>query len=134
MADKAILCVDDEGIIVLSLKQELKSYFGDQFQYETALNAESALELVEDLEVDGVKLILIISDWLMPGLKGDELIQKIAENYPRTQAILITGHADEEALERIRRIPSVLKILKKPWNSQELREIITQAVLPSANQ
>ncbi len=74
---KAILCVDDEMIILLALIQELKSSFGNEFLYEKATDANQAFEVIEDLELEGVKLILIISDWLMPGIKGDEFLEMV---------------------------------------------------------
>lgn len=47
--NNAILCVDDEPIILIALKQELKKQFGNEFQYETAINANEALEVVDEL-------------------------------------------------------------------------------------
>lgn len=70
--NNAILCVDDEPIILIALKQELKKQFGNEFQYETAVNATEALEVVDDLAENGINVILILSDWRMPGIKGDE--------------------------------------------------------------
>ena len=43
---KVILCVDDERIILSSLKSQLKKNFGSQFQYEFAENAYEAMDLV----------------------------------------------------------------------------------------
>jgi len=68
---KAILCVDDEILILLSLLRELKSFFGETFVYERATNANQAFKVIDELALEGIKLILIISDWLMPGIKGD---------------------------------------------------------------
>ena len=62
---QAILCLDDEVIIVEAMRQELRGYFGQRFLYETALSAGEARNVLEDLVDEGVKVILIISDWLM---------------------------------------------------------------------
>jgi DNA-binding NtrC family response regulator len=124
MERKAILCVDDEAIILLSLVQELKRAFGSKYLYEKALDAESALEAVEELEREGSEVILIISDWLMPGMRGDAFIETVKERYPGIKTILITGQADDEAIERVGKIASVLAVFKKPWNSKVLIETI----------
>ena len=72
MKKQAVLCVDDEAIILISLIQELKNAFGDTFVYEKALNANEAFEVIDVLVNEGIEIILIVSDWLMPGMKGDE--------------------------------------------------------------
>ena len=68
MSKKAILCVDDEAIILLSVKQELQSHFRERFIYETALSAKEALVIIDELSAEGIVFILVISDWLMPGM------------------------------------------------------------------
>jgi DNA-binding NtrC family response regulator len=127
MKRKAILCVDDEAIILLSLVQELKRAFGSRFHYEKALDAESALGIVEELAREDIEVILIISDWLMPGMKGDAFIEVVKERHPRIKTILITGQADDEAIERVRKVASVLGVFKKPWNNKVLIETIARS-------
>ncbi|MBN2509113.1 MAG: response regulator [Spirochaetales bacterium] len=130
MDNQAILCVDDEAIILMSLKRELQTRFGDRFYYETALNAEEALATISSLIEDGINIILIISDWLMPGMKGDEFLEKVYSLHPDTNVIMITGHADKTALERVEQIPSVRGIVKKPWSSTELAHLV-ESVCPA---
>ena len=74
MKKEAILCVDDEALMLLSLKTSLSRNLGENFIYETAINVEQAWEIIEDFHKDGIELILIISDWLMPGIKGDQFL------------------------------------------------------------
>lgn len=121
---KVILCVDDEAIILLSLVQELKRAFGSKYIYDKALDAESALEVVDELAREEVEVVLIISDWLMPGMRGDAFIEVVKERYPRIKTILITGQADDAAIERVRKVASVLAVFRKPWNSKVLIETI----------
>ena len=68
MAKRAILCVDDEAIILIALKQELKIHFGDRFTYETAINALDALKAIDELSAEGIEIAVVISDWRMPGM------------------------------------------------------------------
>ncbi|HBR01524.1 MAG TPA: two-component system response regulator, partial [Ruminiclostridium sp.] len=98
MQNSAILCVDDDEMIVVSLKQELMSHFGSRFQYETALNAQEAMNIIDDLVDCGVKVILILSDWLMPGMNGDEFLVKVNEKYPEIKALIVTGYMDMAAI------------------------------------
>ena len=109
--ERAILCVDDEPIILISLKQELKKKFGNRFNYETAMNADEAMEVVDELAGSGISVILILSDWLMPGIKGDEFLIRVHQKYPKIQSILITGHADEKAMERVKKEAGTYTVL-----------------------
>ena len=126
MGKKAILCVDDEVIILLALVQELKRAFGSQYIYEQATDAQSALKIVEDLAADDIQAIFIISDWLMPGMKGDEFLAVVKERYPVIKAILITGQADQSAIERVMKIDSILAVFNKPWNPAMLVQTIAK--------
>lgn len=117
---RAILCVDDEALIVLSLKQELSEYFGERFIYEGAMSADEALEVIDELVAEGVVVILIITDWLMPGLKGDELLLLVRERYPDIKSIMITGQADNDAIERAINQACVNAVLRKPWSREGL--------------
>lgn len=116
MTKKAILCVDDEAIIVLSIKQELKNHFRERFIYETALNAAEALAIIDDLAEEGIALILVISDWLMPGMKGDEFLARVREKHPAIKTIIITGQASPESIERMQRENLTDSIIAKPWD------------------
>jgi CheY-like chemotaxis protein len=130
MKKKAILCVDDEVIILMSLVQELKRSFGSQYIYEQAMDAATALEAVEELSKESIQVILIISDWLMPGMKGDEFLEVVKERHPEIKTIMITGQADETALERVKSIGSVVAVFKKPWNKAVLADIIMKNMPP----
>jgi len=59
---KAILCVDDEKVILDSLKSQLKKHFGNEFTYEMAENATEAMEIIDELATGGVQLLIIVSD------------------------------------------------------------------------
>ncbi len=63
----------------------------------------------------------------MPGMKGDEFLEKVYEEHPETKVIMITGHANQKALDTVNSIPSVCAVLKKPWDSEELRTIVEEA-------
>lgn len=126
---KAILCVDDERIVLLSLIQELKNSFGNSFLYEKATDAYRAFELIDELALEGVKLILIISDWLMPGMKGDEFLETVRRQHPDIQAVLITGQADKELIKHLLDSGCAFDVIEKPWNPQRLVEAVRHCCL-----
>ena len=128
MESNAILCVDDEDILLFALENELRAAFGDRFLYETAPGAEQALAMIERLAEEGVRTALVISDWLMPGMKGDEFLMIVRDRHPDTKVILMTGHAEEEAIAKVLGDGRVLAVLRKPWKSGELKRLIEDSL------
>lgn len=120
MSKLAILCVDDETIILNSLRRQLKQAFSDNYVYESAESADEAFEIIQELEEEGNDVIVIVSDWLMPGMKGDEFLSKVHQDHPRVVKILLTGQADEDAISRAQEEANLHQHLAKPWKSDEL--------------
>jgi len=120
----AILIVDDEAMILMAIKQEIMSRYGEAFQIETALDAEEGFEVIDELVQEQVDVILVISDWLMPGLKGDEFLAKVKAQHPSIHCIIISGHADPDAIARARELVNLDAYIQKPWSRQELLEAV----------
>jgi CheY-like chemotaxis protein len=125
---KAILLVDDEAILLLSLKQSLRLRFGPGYRYETAANGAEGLERVKELATEGVRVVLVISDWLMPGMKGDEFLARIHASNPDIKLIMLTGHADESDMAGLSRDVGLEAFIRKPWNAEDLFAIVESAL------
>jgi DNA-binding NtrC family response regulator len=128
MTTKAILLVDDEAILLLSLKQSLKLRFGSTYLYETATNGEEGLERVKALFEEGVDVVLVISDWLMPGMKGDEFLVRMHAQYPIVKLIMLTGNAGESEMASLASNVKLEAFLRKPWNLKKLLSIVATAL------
>jgi CheY-like chemotaxis protein len=128
MSDLAIVCVDDEVVILDSLKEQLKRSFGNQYIYEVAESAEEAWEVIEELQEDDIQVIVIVSDWLMPGLKGDDFLIQVHQKFPQLIKIMLTGQADETAIQNAKEKANLYACLAKPWTEQQLSQIITSAL------
>ena len=128
MSESAILCVDDEVVILESLKEQLKRKFGDRFIYETAESAKEAWQVIEDLQAENIEIIVIVSDWLMPEIKGDEFLIQIHQRFPQLIKVMLTGQADEAAIERAKQEANLHACLHKPWTEEELSQIIISAL------
>lgn len=120
MPKYAIVCVDDEKMILNSLKMQLKENFGSLYIYETAENAYEANEVIDELVKDNVNVVIIVSDWLMPGIKGDEFLIALHKKYPEIIKIMLTGQADASAIERSRKEADLFHCILKPWTEEEL--------------
>jgi YesN/AraC family two-component response regulator len=77
-----IVCVDDERVVLESLRSSLVAEFRGVYTIESASDGQEAMELIEELSEDGENVVMLVTDWLMPKLKGDELISKTQEIYP----------------------------------------------------
>ncbi len=119
-----ILCVDDEQIILESLQMQLENYFGSRFNFEFSEDPADALALVDEIVANGSKMLVIVSDWLMPEMRGDELLTKIHAKYPHIVKVMLTGQADVSAVENAKVNANLHRCLNKPWNEQELIEAI----------
>lgn len=128
MSNSAILCVDDEVNILKCLKEQLNRCFGDRFIYEIAQSAEDAWLALEDLQADNIEILIIISDWLMPGIRGDEFLAQVHRRFPKIIKIMLTGQADEQGIERAKQKANLYACIYKPWTEEELKKTIATAV------
>jgi CheY-like chemotaxis protein len=128
-AISAILCVDDEVIILDSLREQLERHFGDDYVYEVAENVKEAWWIIEDLCENGVRVLVIVSDWLMPGIRGDEFLVQVHQRFPQIVTIMLTGQAETEAIERARSEANLRACLRKPWREEELIDLVSSALL-----
>ncbi|MDA8411132.1 MAG: response regulator [Treponema sp.] len=120
--DRAILIVDDEPLILMALRRELRDGLGPGYLYETAGDGEEGLEIVEELVASGIRVVLVVSDWLMPGMKGDEFLLELRRRYPQIRTIMMTGQADEHQIERIKQAGALDAFFFKPWNALHFSE------------
>lgn len=128
MKKPVILCVDDEQVVLTSLMDQLIRYVGDSYLIELTENGEEALEVLEELLREGVEVPLIISDQIMPGMKGDELLGRIHHRYPQALKIFLTGQADAEAVGNAVNRANLYRYISKPWDEADFKLTITEAL------
>jgi CheY-like chemotaxis protein len=125
MKKLAILCVDDERIILDSLRIQIEKNLNNKYIFEYAESAEEAMEVIDDLIQVGIDLLLVISDYQMPGMKGDEFAQTLKTKLPEVNILLLTGQISEEKTLELLDRNIILKVLQKPWKEKDLMNIIT---------
>lgn len=129
MTQTAILCVDDEPTILDSLKIELGNAFGNEHLIELAQGGEEALEAIEELLEDDYEVAIVISDYIMPDMKGDELLKRIYELSPKTLKIMLTGQADLTAVANAINYAKLYRYIAKPWHPEDLNMTVSEALL-----
>ena len=125
---KLILSVDDEFIITESLRIQLERNFGDTYILEFADSAETGLEILQDVLHSDISQSLVITDWMMPGIKGDEFAKTIRSTYPQTKIIMLTGQVDHTVLNVIIENNFVDKVIAKPWLEYQIIEAINELI------
>ena len=114
-----ILLVDDEEIIHASVKKSLK--LGD-WTIESAMNARQALELLRTGTYD-----LVITDLMMPGMDGLELLEEIRKGVGDVPVIMLTGYATIRTAVKAMEI-GAFDYIAKPPTREELRGVVGRAL------
>lgn len=125
---QAIICVDDEDIILEALKDQLGPFFENQFLIETSTTAEEALEIYDELIENGYEVPVVISDYLMPSMRGDEFLIKIHAKNPNILKILLTGHANIDGITNAINNANLYRFIPKPWDRDDLILTVREAI------
>ena len=114
-----ILVVDDELPVCKSMANVLK---GENYIVDTALSAEEALDKDSRNRYD-----VIITDLMMPGMSGMDLLRAINEKSPETMIIMVTGYPSiRSAVESVKL--GAFDYLPKPFTPNELRSVVSRAL------
>ena len=122
----AILAVDDEKIILDSIKIQLEKTFSHKFIFDYADNPEEALEVIDELTQEDISLLLVISDYMMPGMTGEEFAIKVKSKIKNANILILTGHMSEEKGLDLMKKNIVLKVMQKPWREDLLIDFINK--------
>ncbi len=115
-----ILCVDDDTTVLVALRTLLNHEFGSSYQIEIAESGDEALEILQDLEQQGLHLSIIISDFIMPGMRGDELLIELHHRSPKTITIMLTGQSDFDGVKKAINQANLYRFLEKPFNHDDI--------------
>lgn len=108
-----VLLVDDEDI-VRATTADMLTELG--YSITEASGAAEAMELLKRGSVPD----LMITDHLMPGMTGTDLIQEVRARWPKVHTLLISGFADTES------IAADVARLTKPFRQADLAEAIAR--------
>lgn len=128
MKKPVIICVDDEQTILDSLEIDLLKAFEDKYLIETAQSGAEALELLSELLAEQYEVPVVISDQIMPNMKGDELLRSVYAISPNSLKIMLTGQADLEAVANAINYAKLYRYIPKPWQCEDLKLTVTEAI------
>lgn len=125
---QTIVCVDDDTLMLQSLREQLLRGLGKSCDIELASSGEEALQLLADLAAEGVDVPLLISDQNMPGMRGAELLARAHERDPAMIKILLTGQADVDAVSYAVNQANLYRLLTKTWQESDLVLTVKEAL------
>ena len=120
MTDHGILLVDDEPAILAALRRTLR---GRGYRIFVADDPHQALRMLDRERID-----LVVSDVDMPQMTGTDLVARVRVAFPHVVRILLTGRVTMEAALKAINDGEVHRFLTKPWDEDELRTTIAQAL------
>lgn len=128
MSARAIVCVDDERMVLESLREQARRSLPRDLRIETAESGDEALEVFDELRRAGTDVPVVVSDHLMPGMRGSQLLAAIHRVDPRCRCILLTGQATADAVGEAVNEASLYRYLGKPWAESDLVMTVREAL------
>jgi phosphoserine phosphatase RsbU/P len=116
-----VVLVDDDEIVLSALRTLLEIEGG--FQVLEFTDSLRAIEELERMPVD-----IIISDYMMPGINGVEVLKKARSLQPEAMRILLTGFADKQNAIRALNEASIYQYLEKPWDNDQFLMVLQNAL------
>ncbi len=115
-----LLCVDDDARLLEGLTPHLRR----DYEFHSALGGEEALTLLEKIGPAAV----VVSDMRMPGMDGAKFLHAVAQRYPNTTRILLTGDPGRDGAVRAINEGQIYRFLTKPCPPHELKAAISAGV------
>ena len=123
-----ILCVDDDSTVLNALRSMFATHFGSELEVEFAESGDEALEIEADMRSQGREIGLVLSDFIMPGMRGDELLVRLHERSPGTVKILLTGQSDMSGVKRAINEANLYRFLEKPFLNEDVVLTVRAAI------
>ncbi len=115
-----VVAVDDDPLVRAALA---RTFSGEPYDFVTTGDPEGALDLVRTGRVD-----VLLSDYRMPVLSGTGVLLVVKATSPRTTRLLLTAYPKATWIVRMEEMGAVEGVLAKPWDNEELRRVVREAL------
>jgi DNA-binding NtrC family response regulator len=119
MSRGRILIIDDEEIVRSSCRKILEP---EGFEVATAGSGNEGLALLASAPCD-----LVITDLMMPDIDGIEVLIRIKERWPSTEAIIMTGYGTVKTAVKAMKA-GVFDYIEKPFSPDDLLSLVSRAM------
>ncbi|HMJ92278.1 MAG TPA: response regulator [Candidatus Acidoferrum sp.] len=120
MTKNRIMFVDDEALVLQGLQRTLRP-MRNEWDMEFLSDGAAALARLSETPFD-----VVVSDMMMPGMNGAELLNQVMLRHPKTVRLILSGHADRELI--LKCVGSTHQYLSKPCEVAALKTTITRAL------
>ena len=116
-----IICVDDQQEVLDSVMRDLRP-LTSHVRLEEASSVADCLQLIDQIDDDGDHVAIVISDQVMPGETGTELLGKVAADrrFTKTRKVLLTGQATHADTINAINDGHIDNYIEKPWQPEKL--------------
>ncbi len=131
-----IICVDDQQEVLDSVLRDLRP-LASHVRLEEACSVDDCQELLEQIDAEGGLVALVISDQVMPGASGVDLLRAVTADrrFSRTRKVLLTGQATHSDTIEAINDGHIDNYIEKPWEPEKLlavaKRLLTLYVLDS---
>jgi len=119
--DIRILCVDDEKNVLKALQ---RVFLDDDYELLMASTGDEGLRILKETS----PVQIVIADYKMPGMNGVEFLRDVCQQWPDTVRIVISGYDDTASIVEAINEGQIYKFIPKPWNDEDLRVTISNAL------
>ena len=116
-----IICVDDQQEVLDSVMRDLRP-LTSHVRLEEASSVADCMQLIDQLDDDGDHVAIVISDQVLPGETGTELLGKVASDrrFTKTRKVLLTGQATHADTINAINDGHIDNYIEKPWQPEKL--------------
>ena len=115
-------------MVLNSLRMQLERNFANHV-LEFAQNVDEAIGVIDELRKNQVKLIVIVSDWIMPLKNGDVLAKYVKSIDETVKVVVLSGKLEESKVESYINANTIDRVVLKPWDEANLMEIIKSVIV-----
>jgi two-component system chemotaxis response regulator CheY len=116
-----IVCVDDQREVLAALRKDL-AQLQEACDIIDCESADEVIEVLDEIEAEDGQAALIISDHVMPGKSGVELLIEVRQDgrFPNTRKLLLTGMATHQDTINAINNANIDNYIEKPWTEDNL--------------
>ena len=124
-----IICVDDQQEVLNAILNDLQP-LATWLNIEDCESADEVLQLMDRLDEAGESIAVVISDHIMPGKTGVELLTQITQDtrFHNTKKVLLTGQASHTDTINAINQAGIARYFEKPWDTTNLIECVRSLV------
>lgn len=121
----AIICVDDEPVVVDLLRYQLSKLFNtESVAIETYTDPTLVEKGITDLVNYGIDVIFLVVDYQMPDMSGVQLIRSIHAKHPSVKFFMVSGQANSRIVQQLVDEGLLERFISKPWSEAELEKAV----------